>query len=76
MKKEKLQWTPHVHTGTFKIDNQQGSTVQHTEFYSVFCDNLNGKRIRKRIGTCICITKSLCCTPETNTTLLINYTPI
>ena len=26
--------------------------------------------------TCICITESLCCTPETNTTLLINYTLI
>ena len=25
---------------------------------------------------CICITDSLCCTPETNTTLQINYTPI
>ena len=25
---------------------------------------------------CICITQSLCCTSKTNTTLLINYTPI
>ena len=24
----------------------------------------------------VCITESLCCTPETNTTLLINYTSI
>ena len=32
--------------------------------------------IQKRIDTCICITESLCCTPETNTTLLINYAPI
>ena len=30
----------------------------------------------KRINTGVCITESLCCTPETNTTLLINYTPI
>ena len=30
----------------------------------------------KRRDTCICVTKSLCYTPETNTTLLINYTPI
>ena len=30
----------------------------------------------KRIDTCICITESLCCTPETNTTLLIDYTSI
>ena len=32
-------------------------------------------QILKRIDTCICITESLCCTPETNTTLLINSTP-
>ena len=25
---------------------------------------------------CICITESLCCTYESNATLLINYTPI
>ena len=38
--------------------------------------NLNGKRIWKRIDICIYITESLCCTPETNTRLLINYTLI
>ena len=33
--------------------------------------------IRKSAGSmCICITESLCCISETNTTLLINYTPI
>ena len=39
---------------------------------------LYGKRIKKRVDICICvcITDSLFCTPETNTTLLINYTPI
>ena len=37
------------------------------------CNNLNGKRIRKRTDTCICITESLCYTPETNTTLLILF---
>ena len=26
--------------------------------------------------TCICITESLCCTPEINAILVINYTPI
>ena len=30
----------------------------------------------KGIDTCICITESLCCTPETETTLLINQTPM
>ena len=47
-----------------------------TEVYSILCNNLNGKRICKRKDTCICRTESLCYIPETNTTLLINYTPI
>ena len=33
------------------------------------------KEFEKKIDTCICITESLCCRPETNTTLLINYAP-
>ena len=43
---------------------------------TLLCGDLNEKRIWKRIDTCTCITESLCCTPETNTTLLINITPI
>ena len=39
-------------------------------------NNLNGKRILKRIDTCIGITESFYHTPETNTALLINYIPI
>ena len=31
----------------------------------------------EKIDTCIiCVTEPLCCTPETNTALVINYTPI
>ena len=52
-----------------KKDNQQGSTIEHREFYSIFCGNIYEKRIRKRINMCIYITESLCYTPETNTTL-------
>ena len=65
-----LNWTD-----WFKIDNQQGPIVYHRELCSKFCNNQNGIIIWKRIDTCICITQSLCCTPETNT-FLINYTPI
>ena len=36
--------------------------------YSIFCKNLNEKRIWK-IDTCACLTESLCYTPETNPTL-------
>ena len=55
----------------FKIDNQQRPTVQHRELWSIFCNSVNGKRIWKRIDTCICITESLCWIPESNTTLLV-----
>ena len=67
-------WDWHIYTAVFKIDNQQGCTVQHRELYSIFCNNLNGKRIWKSID--ICITESLCYTSETKTTLYMNHTPI
>ena len=38
-------WDGHTHTVTFTIDKQQEPTVQHREFCSIFCNNLNGKRI-------------------------------
>ena len=37
----------------------------------------SGKESEKEfMYRCVCITESLCCTPETNTALLINYTSI
>ena len=54
--------------------NQQGCTADSTEDAAQCCNNPNGKSIRKRMD--LCITESLCCTPETNTTFSINYTPI
>ena len=71
--RKSIWWGWHVHTTIFKIDNQQGSIVYHRELCLVFCNNQNGKRFQKRI---VCITESLCCTPETNTTLLINDDPV
>ena len=59
-----LDW--HIHTAIFKIDKQQ---AQHRKLCSVFCNNLNGRRVWKRIDTCVYITESPCSTPETNTLL-------
>ena len=42
-------------------------TAQGTLF--ILCNGLYGKRVLKRVDICICIADSLCCTPETNTTL-------
>ena len=48
-------WDWHVHSTTFKRDNQQEATVQHKELCSIFRNNLNGKRIWKRAETCIVV---------------------
>ena len=45
------------------------------ELYSVLRASLDG-RVWGGIGTCICMAESLCCSPETTTTLLIVYTPM
>ena len=37
--------------------------IWHKELFSILCNDLYGKRVD------ICITDSLCCTPETNITL-------
>ena len=65
-------WDWHEHTIIFKIDDQLGPTVQHKEFCSVFCNNLNGKRIWKKKYMYSPITELFCYTPKTNT-LLTNY---
>ena len=69
-------WDGHVHSAIFKMDNQQGHTVQHSEFFAMFCGSLDWKYVWRRMDTCICMAESLYCPPETITTLLVSYTPI
>ena len=38
--------------------------------------SLDGRGVWGRMDTCIWMAESLCCPPETVTTLLIGYTPI
>ena len=66
----------HVHTAILRVDNQQGSTVQHRELCSMLCGSLDGKGVWGTMGPCICMAESLCCLPETITSLVIGYTPI
>ena len=40
----------------------------------MLCGSLNGRGVWGRIDTCIRMAESLCCSPETITTLLISYT--
>ena len=46
------------------------------ELCSILCGSLDGRGVWGRTGTCIYVAESLCCLPETTTTLLISYTPI
>ena len=64
-------WEGHVHTALFNMNEQQGPTVYHMEFSSY--DSLDGKGIWERMDPCTCMAESLCCSPESITTLLINY---
>ena len=48
------------------------SNITVSRMCSVLGSNLNGKRIWRRIDTCVCVTESFCCVPEANTTLLIS----
>ena len=69
-------WDQHVYTGIFKMDNQQGPTVQYSELCSVLCGSLDGRGVWGRMDTRIDMAESLCSPPETITTLLIDYIPI
>ena len=46
------------------------------ELCSMLCASLDGRGVWGRKHTCVCMAESLCCPPETITTLLIGYTPI
>ena len=48
----------------------------HTEFCSMLCGGLDGRGVGGRMDTCVCMAESLCCSPETVTTLLTGYIPI
>ena len=45
---------------------------EHMELCSMLCGSLDGKAVLGRMDTCICMVESLCCSPETITTLAVN----
>ena len=63
-----------MYTTIFKMNKQQGPIVQHMELCSMLCGSLDGRRVWGRMYTRICIAEALHCSPETITTLLIDYT--
>ena len=38
-------WGQRAHTAVFKMDNQQGPTVQHGELCSLSCGSLDGRGV-------------------------------
>ena len=66
-------WDGCVHIAIFKIDNQQGPTLQHRELCSNLCGSLDLGRVCGRMGTCTWMAESLRCLPETITTFLISF---
>ena len=67
-------WDGCVHTAIFKMDNQQGPNVQHMKLVNVVWQP-GRQGAWGRIDTCIHTAESLCCEPETITTLVTGYTP-
>ena len=59
---------------TTTLSSKRPSTYR--ELCSILCGSLDGRRVWRRMDTCICMAESLCCLPETITTLLISYSPI
>ena len=58
------------------LDDQQEPAVEHRELCSVLCGSLDGRGVWGRMDTCVCMVKSLCCSPKTTTALLISSAPI
>ena len=58
------------------MDHQQGPTVEYMELCSIIYCSLDESGVWERTDTCMCMTESRPCSPETIATLLIGYTPI
>ena len=54
------------------MHNQQGPPVEHRELCSMLYGSLDGRGVWGGMDTRICMAESLCCSPETITTLLIS----
>ena len=65
---------PHVieisDTAIFKMNNEQGPTIEHMKVCPVLCGSLGGRGVWGRIATCIRMAESLHSSPESVTMLL------
>ncbi len=65
-------WDEQMQSTIERMGERQGPAVEPRELYSSSRDQLVEKKKKKDTNTCI--TESVCCTAEINTTLYINYT--
>ena len=66
-------WDGHGHTAVFNMENQQGPAAQPGELCSMSGGSRDGRGAGGRSDTCVYITESPCCLPETITALLISH---
>ena len=59
-------WDLQIHTTVYKIDKQQGFTVQHRELYSISCNNIMEKNLKSCTYMYIYETEPPYCMPETD----------
>ena len=70
-------WDQHEHTAVFKMHLCIAQDLLYsTGNSSQLCGRLDGRRVWRRMDTCMCMAESLCCPLATITTLLLGYTPI
>ena len=62
----------HAHTAVFKIDTQQGSTLQHMELCLLLCGSPDGRAVWGENGSVYMCGWVPSCSPETVTTLFVN----
>jgi len=54
-----LRSDQYTHTAIFKMDNQQGPTVEHRELCSALRGSLDGRGVRGRMDTWIFMAEAL-----------------
>ena len=69
-----VAWEGHVHTATFKTDNQQGPAAQHRGLCSALGASLGGRGVWLHVHLHVWL--SLDCSPEPTATFLTGFTPI
>ena len=58
-------WEGHRYTAVFNMENQQGPAGQPREVCSMSRGSRDGRAVWWRVGTCVCISESLCCPAKT-----------